>query len=73
MRINIDYYYKALSAETISARVRKIAAGYWPDNKMIFVAARKPPGINRNDFIKISRQDYENTDCKYSALCTSIT
>ncbi|XP_051165731.1 uncharacterized protein LOC127284372 isoform X2 [Leptopilina boulardi] len=60
--LNSDLYYKALSAQTISCRVRKIAAGYWSEDNKKIIAARKPPGVNEKDFLQICTRDYHNID-----------
>ncbi|XP_051170902.1 uncharacterized protein LOC127287825 [Leptopilina boulardi] len=55
-----DAFNEALDAKTISARVRKIASGYWPPKKIQFVGNKKPLGVSKKNWIKIQYKDYDN-------------
>lgn len=68
VRITKDAYSDACYATTISSRVMKITAGYWPRKKLKFVATRRPQGVSEEDFIKMEYKDYQNIDSKYSAV-----
>lgn len=54
-----------MRATEISVRVRKIAAGYWPPEKLKYVGAKKPPGVSKSNFIKICFRDYQNIMSEY--------
>ncbi|XP_043465306.1 bromo and FHA domain-containing protein DDB_G0267958-like [Leptopilina heterotoma] len=60
MKINSDLLNEAMRATQISSRVRKIAAGYWPPEKLRNVGAKKPPGVSKADYIPIRFRDYQN-------------
>lgn len=68
MKICSDYLNTAQHGKTMSARVRSIAAGYWrlSDYPNKFIASRRPPTVDENDFIKIKSKDVQNIISKYS-------